>query len=39
LDSPEVLPVASEPDQWRNSISAELDRWSKVISAAGIKAE
>jgi tripartite-type tricarboxylate transporter receptor subunit TctC len=34
-----VLPVGSEPEQWRDTISAELDRWSKVITAAGIKAE
>jgi tripartite-type tricarboxylate transporter receptor subunit TctC len=34
-----VLPVANEPEQWRDTISAELDRWSKLINAAGIKAE
>jgi tripartite-type tricarboxylate transporter receptor subunit TctC len=34
-----VLPVANEPEQWRDTVSAELDRWSKVIKAAGIKAE
>jgi tripartite-type tricarboxylate transporter receptor subunit TctC len=34
-----VLPVANEPEQWRDTISAELDRWSKVINAAGIKPE
>jgi tripartite-type tricarboxylate transporter receptor subunit TctC len=34
-----VLPLANEPEQWRDIISAELDRWSKVINAAGIKSE
>jgi tripartite-type tricarboxylate transporter receptor subunit TctC len=34
-----VLPVANEPEQWRDTVIAELDRWSKVIKAAGIKAE
>jgi tripartite-type tricarboxylate transporter receptor subunit TctC len=31
--------IANEPGQWRDTVSAELDRWSKVINAAGIKAE
>jgi tripartite-type tricarboxylate transporter receptor subunit TctC len=34
-----VVPVASEPDQWRDTIKSELDRWTKVIREAGIKAE
>jgi tripartite-type tricarboxylate transporter receptor subunit TctC len=34
-----VLPVASEPDQWRDTIKSELDRWGKVIKDAGIKVE
>jgi tripartite-type tricarboxylate transporter receptor subunit TctC len=34
-----VTAVASEPEQWRDTIRNEVDRWSKVISAAGIKAE
>jgi tripartite-type tricarboxylate transporter receptor subunit TctC len=34
-----VEPVASEPEQWRDLIKHELDRWGKVISTAGIKAE
>jgi hypothetical protein len=34
-----VEPVASEPEQWRDMIKYELDRWGKVISIAGIKAE
>ena len=34
-----VEPVASEPEQWRDVIKHELDRWGNVISAAGIKAE
>jgi tripartite-type tricarboxylate transporter receptor subunit TctC len=34
-----VLPVANEPEQWRDTIKSELDRWSKVINEAGIKAE
>jgi tripartite-type tricarboxylate transporter receptor subunit TctC len=34
-----VLPVASEPDQWRDTIKSELDRWGKVIKEAGIKVE
>lgn len=34
-----VEPIASEPEQWRDMIKHELDRWGKVISTAGIKAE
>ena len=34
-----VVPVASEPDQWRDTIKSELDRWGKVIKDAGIKVE
>jgi tripartite-type tricarboxylate transporter receptor subunit TctC len=34
-----VEPVASEPQQWRDYINNELDRWSNVINAAGIKVE
>jgi tripartite-type tricarboxylate transporter receptor subunit TctC len=34
-----VLPVANEPEQWRDIIQNELNRWGKVIREAGIKAE
>jgi tripartite-type tricarboxylate transporter receptor subunit TctC len=34
-----VTGVANEPEQWRDMIGNELGRWSKVISAAGIKAD
>jgi tripartite-type tricarboxylate transporter receptor subunit TctC len=34
-----VVPVASEPEQWRETINSELARWGKVITEAGIKAE
>lgn len=34
-----VAPVGSQPEQWRNYIAAELDRWGKVIKEAGIKPE
>jgi tripartite-type tricarboxylate transporter receptor subunit TctC len=34
-----MVPVASEPEQWRATIDDELERWGKVIAAAGIKAE
>jgi tripartite-type tricarboxylate transporter receptor subunit TctC len=34
-----VVPVASEPNQWRDYLKSELDRWGKVINEAGIKVE
>jgi len=34
-----VQPVGSTPDQFAATIREDLARWSKVIKAAGIKAE
>jgi tripartite-type tricarboxylate transporter receptor subunit TctC len=34
-----VQPVGNTPEQWAAEIRADLARWSKVIKAAGIKAE
>jgi len=34
-----VQPVGNTPEQWGAEIRADLERWSKVIKAAGIKVE
>jgi tripartite-type tricarboxylate transporter receptor subunit TctC len=39
FESQGMRPIANEPGEWRDYINSELDRWSKVIKDAGIKAE
>jgi len=39
LDSQGMQPRATQPDEWRAYIKAELDRYTKIIKEAGIKPE
>jgi len=39
LDQQGMQPVASEPDEWGATLKIELDRYAKMITEAGIKAQ
>ena len=37
LDSQGMLPLASQPNEWRDYLQSELDRYAKIIKDANIK--
>jgi tripartite-type tricarboxylate transporter receptor subunit TctC len=39
LDTQGMTPLATQPEEWRNYMKAELDRYSKIIKDANIKPE
>jgi tripartite-type tricarboxylate transporter receptor subunit TctC len=39
LDGQGMLPLATEPEEWRTYMKAELDRYAKIIKDANIKPE
>jgi tripartite-type tricarboxylate transporter receptor subunit TctC len=39
LDGQGMLPLATQPEEWRTYMRAELDRYGKIIKEAGIKPE
>jgi tripartite-type tricarboxylate transporter receptor subunit TctC len=39
LDGQGMQPLATEPEEWRAYMKAELDRYTKIIKDAGIKPE